>query len=97
MILDEIVEAEKFQPSENDILEYLAYSAQQYNMDLNEFIKIMDQNNQIPSVVAEVARRKVLGVVLSRATVVDKKGKAIDLTGVLAAPAADSHEGHDHD
>jgi trigger factor len=97
MILDEIVEAEKFQPSENDILEYLAYSAQQYNMELNEFIKIMDQNNQIPSVVAEVSRRKVLGVVLSRATVVDKKGKAIDLTGVLAAPAADSHEGHDHD
>jgi trigger factor len=66
-------------------------------MELNEFIKIMDQNNQIPSVVAEVSRRKVLGVVLSRATVVDKKGKAIDLTGVLAAPAADSHGGHDHD
>lgn len=99
MILDAIAEEEKIQPAENEILEYLAYSAQQYGMDLNEFIKIMDQNNQIPSVVAEVARRNALALVLSKAEVTDKKGKKIDLSAVAnsSAPAGGSHEGHDHD
>ena len=99
MVLDAIVEAEKVQPAEQDILEYLSYSAQQYGMDLNEFIKIMDQNNQIPSVVAEVARRKALAVTLSKAEVTDKKGNKVDLTSFLGTANldADSHEGHDHD
>ena len=99
MLLDEIAETEKVQPSENEILEYLAQSAQQYGMDLNEFIKIIDQNNQIPSFVGEVARRKALAHVLSKAEVVDKKGNAVDLTAFIGAAAQsdDSHEGHDHD
>ena len=99
MILDEVVEVEKVQPAEQEIVEYLAQTAQQYGMDLNEFIKIIDQNGQIPSFVAEVARRKALAVLLSKATVVDKKGKAVDLTQFIgsAASSADSHEGHDHD
>ena len=100
MILDAVAEAEKVQPNEQEILEYLAQSAQGYGMDLNEFIKIIDQNGQIPSFVAEVARRKALAVLLSKAEVVDKKGKAVDLTqfiGTAASSEADSHEGHDHD
>ena len=99
MILDEVAEVEKVQPAEQELVEYLAQTAQQYGMDLNEFIKIVDQNGQIPSYVAEVARRKALAVVLSKAEVVDKKGKAVDLTTFIgtAATSVDSHEGHDHD
>jgi trigger factor len=99
MILDEVADSEQIKPNEQEILEYLSYSAQNYGMELNEFIKIIDQNNQIPSFVSEVARRKALAVLLSKAEVVDKKGKAVDLTSFIgaAAQSGDSHEGHDHD
>lgn len=98
MILDEIADVEKVQPAENEIIDYLAGTAQQYGMDLGEFIKIIEQNGQIPSFIAEVARRKTIAVLLGKAEVVDKKGKAVDLTSFLGAAAvANSHEGHDHD
>ena len=98
MILDEIADVEKVQPAENEIIDYLAGTAQQYGMELGEFIKIIEQNGQIPSFIAEVARRKTIAVLLGKAEVVDKKGKAVDLTSFLGAAAvANSHEGHDHD
>ena len=98
MILDEIADVEKVQPAENEIIDYLAGTAQQYGMELGEFIKIIEQNGQIPSFIAEVARRKTIAVLLGKAEVVDKKGKAVDLSSFLGAAAvANSHEGHDHD
>jgi trigger factor len=98
MILDEIADVEKVQPSEKEIIDYLSGTAQQYGMDLGEFIKIIEQNGQIPSFIAEVARRKTIAVLLGKAEVVDKKGKAVDLTSFLGeAAVANSHEGHDHD
>lgn len=99
MILDQIAEDEKVQPAENEIIDYLAVTAQQYGMELGEFIKIIEQNGQIPSFVSEVARRKALAVALSKCSVVDKKGNAVDLTTFIGSAASqeDSHEGHDHD
>jgi trigger factor len=68
-------------------------------MDINEFIKVVDQNGQIPMFVAEVARRKALAVVLEAATVVDTKGKKVDLEDFLKTDDAgvEDHTGHDHD
>lgn len=99
MILDQIAEDEKVQPAENEIIDYLAVTAQQYGMELGEFIKIIEQNGQIPSFVSEVARRKALAVALSKCSVVDKKGNTVDLTTFIGSAASqeDSHEGHDHD
>ena len=81
--------------------------AQQYNMEPGEFIKILDQNGQIPGMVGEVARSKALSVALSKVTVVDTAGNAVDLSRFTAAATApvgdgvvegdnDAHEGHDH-
>jgi trigger factor len=99
MLLDAIAEAESVQVNEQELLQYLVASAQQYNMEPNEFIKIIDQNGSVPSYVAEVARRKALSIVLEAATVVDKKGKAVDVSEFAKSDveAVDSHEGHDHD
>jgi len=98
MLLDAIAEAEEIKVAEQDLLQFLYISAQQYGMDVNEFIKIVDQNGQIPAYVAEVARRKAISAVLVHATVEDKKGKAVDLTAFVAdgVDTADDHEGHDH-
>ena len=99
MLLDAIAEAEELKVSEQELIQYLMQAAQQYGMDINEFIKVVDQNGQIPMFVAEVARRKALAVVLEAATVVDTKGKKVDLEDFLKTDDAgvEDHTGHDHD
>lgn len=107
ILLDAIVEAEEVKVSQDELTQYLVQGAAQYNMEPGEFIKVLDENGQIPGMVGEVARGKALATVLAKAKVVDSNGKDVDLTGfipstdndvedVAAALAGDSHEGHDH-
>ena len=49
-------------------------------MEPGEFIKVLDENGQIPAMVGEVARGKTLALILEKANVVDSKGKKIDVT-----------------
>ena len=103
LLLDTIAEKEEVQVGQDELLSYLFQSAQQYGMEANEFIKILSQNGQIPAMVGEVARSKAIAIVLSKAEVVDSKGKVIDLSDFTASATAsvespiDEHEGHDHD
>ena len=99
IFLDALAEKEEVKVSQDELTQYLIQGAQQYNMEPGEFIKILDQNGQIPGMVGEVARSKALSVALSKVSVVDSKGKPVDLTAFTAAataPVADEHDGHDH-
>ncbi|MEY4741620.1 MAG: hypothetical protein RL672_370 [Actinomycetota bacterium] len=96
MILDEISDAQGIEVSEQELINFLVQSAQQYGMDPNEFIKIVSEQGQVPAYVGETARRKALGWVIEHAEVSDAKGNKIDLTAFLTTGAADDHEGHDH-
>ncbi|WP_322972910.1 trigger factor [Microcella humidisoli] len=105
IFLDALAEKEEVKVSQDELTQYLIQGAAQYGMEPGEFIKILDQNGQIPGMVGEVARSKALSVALSKAKVVDSKGKAVDLTAFTAAAVApvaeaidtDDLEGHDHD
>ena len=110
-LLDAIAEKEKVNVAQAELIEYLVMSAQQYGMDPNEFAKTVDEGGQIPSMVAEVARRKALAAVLEKAKVVDTAGNEVDLNALNAddsdsgpdafgydeGQGADDHEGHDHE
>lgn len=93
---------------QNELTSYVVQASQQYGMEPGEFVKILDQNGQLPGVVGEIARSKALAVVLSKAKVVDTKGKAVDVSDFLARALGtgdeagevfeiDEHDGHDHD
>lgn len=100
MLLDAIAEAEQVKVNENELLQYLIQASQSYGMEPNEFVKVVDEQGQIPSFVAEVARRKALSVVLEAASVVDSDGKKVDLAEFTKTDdgfAPENHEGHDHD
>ncbi|MDO7882323.1 trigger factor [Salinibacterium soli] len=108
ILLDSIVEAEEIKVSQNELTSYLVQGAAQYGMEPSEFIQVLSSNGQIPGMVAEVARVKALAVVLSKAKVVDTKGKAVDVTAFTDAivgqaggdevTAADFEgQGDDHD
>jgi trigger factor len=96
-LLDAIAEKEEVKVEQPELIEYLVMSAQQYGMDPNQFAQAIDQQGQIPAMVAEVARRKALATVLERATVVDTAGQPVDLNEVTTTDvASDLFEGHDH-
>lgn len=109
LLLDSIVEAEEVKVSQDELTQYLMQGAAQYQMEPGEFIKVLDENGQIPGMVAEVARGKALGVVLSKAKVTDSNGKAVDLSAFTASATSNEgenfidlgdgseHTGHDHE
>jgi trigger factor len=111
ILLDAVVDREEVKVSQDELTQYLVQSSAQYGMDPNEFVKILSESNQIPAMVAEVARNKALAIVLSKAKVVDTNGKAVDISEftVLAddaegdnlldaeeEPAGHDHADHDH-
>jgi trigger factor len=80
LLLDVIAEKEELKVSQDELTQYLIQGAQQYNMEPNEFVQVLQQNNQIPAMVGEVARNKALAVVLDKAKVVDADGEVVDVT-----------------
>jgi trigger factor len=80
ILIDAIAEKEEVQVSQDELTQYLIQSAAQYGMEPGEFIKVLDENGQIPAMVGEVARGKTLALILEKANVVDTKGKKIDVT-----------------
>lgn len=84
MLLDKIAEDAKVQVSQDELTQYLIQSAAQYGMAPQEFVDALQQGNQLPALVGEVARNKALAVALGKVTVVDSNGKPVDLTGFVA-------------
>jgi trigger factor len=84
MLLDAIAEKVNVQVSQDELTQYLVQSAAQYGMAPQEFVNALQQGNQLPAMVGEVARNKALAVALGKVTVVDTNGKTVDLTGFVA-------------
>ena len=89
LLLDAVAEKVQVSVGQNDLLQFLVQSAQQYGMDPNEFIRMVDQSGQIPSMVGEVARRKALAAVLEKASVKDASGNVVDLQALFGEDEAE--------
>ncbi|MBX3094001.1 MAG: trigger factor [Cryobacterium sp.] len=83
ILLDAITEAENVKVGQDELTSYLIQAAGQYGMEPGEFIEVLQQNGQLPGMVAEVARGKALATVLGKAKVVDSKGKAVDVSDFI--------------
>ena len=84
ILLDEIAQAEDVKVSQDELTQYLIQGAAQYGMDPNEFVQVLSENGQIPSMVGEVARNKALAIVLGKADVTDTNGNNVDLSEFTA-------------
>lgn len=92
LLLDAIVDAEQITPTQNELSQYIFQSAQQYGMDPGQFIQAISQGNQMGMIVGEVTRNKALAVALAKAKVVDKNGKAVDLSEFTAVDSDEVEE-----
>jgi len=91
-LLDALVERGNVGVEQNELIEYIMMTAQQYGMNPNEFAQKIDQENQVPAMMTEVARRKALAEVLEQANVVDTEGNAVDLSELEDADAEETDE-----
>jgi trigger factor len=89
ILIDSIAEAEDVKVSQDELTQYLIQSSAQYGMEPGEFIKVLDENGQIPAMIGEVARGKTLALILEKANVVDTKGKKVDVTPFIGKPSED--------
>jgi trigger factor len=95
LVLDAIAEKEEVKVEQQELIEFLVMSSQQYGMDPNQFAQSLDQEGQIPAMVAEVARRKALATVLEKVSVKDTAGNVIDLNEAVPGTGGDEDEAVD--
>ena len=95
ILLDEVAQENDVKVSQDELTQYLVQGAAQYGMDPNEFVKILSENGQIPSMVGEVARNKALAIVLGKVKVVDTDGKPVDLAEFTAIADGDDTDAAD--
>lgn len=91
LLLDAIAERLEVSVSQQELIEYLVASAQEYGMDPNSFAKAVDEAGQVPAMVSDVARRKALAGVLEKAVITEASGAVVDLE-TLFGPAEDDAE-----
>nr|WP_276582257.1 trigger factor [Cellulomonas sp. RIT-PI-Y] len=90
ILLDTLAEKLEVKVAQGELIDYLVSASRQYGMDPNTFIQTIDQQGQIPAMVAEVARSKALAVALRRIAVTDDKGAAVDLSEYIGSDADDA-------
>ena len=89
LLLDAVAEKVQVSVGQQELVEYVVASAQQYGMEPNAFAKAVDEAGQIPAMVAEVARRKALVSVLEKAKVTDASGNEVDLSALFTPESQD--------
>ncbi|MBX9244201.1 trigger factor [Actinotalea ferrariae] len=90
ILLDTLAEQLEVRVSQNELVEYLVSASRQYGMDPNTFIKTVDEQGQIPAMVAEVGRSKAVAVALRQVTVVDGSGAPVDLSEYIGSDDEDA-------
>jgi trigger factor len=92
ILLDTLAERLEVKVGQNELLEYLVSASRQYGMDPNTFIKTVDEQGQIPMMIAEVGRSKAVAVALRRVAVVDGSGQPVDLSEYIGTDEDDAAE-----
>ncbi|WP_341578865.1 trigger factor [Microbacterium schleiferi] len=94
MILDKLTETYDVKVSQDELTQYLIQSAAQYGMSPQDFVNAIQQGNQLPAMVGEVARSKALVHALRDVKIVDTTGAAVDLSAhlILGEDEAEAEE-----
>ncbi len=95
LLMDAIADKLNIQVGQNDLSERLVLMSRQYGLEPQQLLQMLQQNNQLPAMFADVRRGLTVAAVVHAATVTDSDGTAIDTTeffgpsGEAAAAEAD--------
>ena len=80
LLMDAIADKLDIQVGQNDITERLVLMSRQYGIEPQQLIQMLQQNNQLPAMFADVRRGLTVAAVVHGATVTDTDGTEIDTT-----------------
>ncbi|GAA1348106.1 trigger factor [Falsarthrobacter nasiphocae] len=89
VVLDAVLEQHEVEVDQQELIDYIFQTSQQYGMDPQQFAQIIDQAGQLPMVIADVRRNKALSKVVELASVKDTDGNAVDLSSILGTAGDD--------
>lgn len=96
LLMDAIADELDVKVGQGDLMERIALMARQYGIEPQQLIQILQQNNQLPSMFADIRRGMTIAAVVSGATVTDTDGNAVDTAEFFGtggdAEAADEAE-----
>ena len=77
LLLDAVVDAEEIKIEDQELIEYLAFTSRNYQMDPNQFIEQVASSGQVAFYADELARRKAVDFLVAQAVITDTKGAAV--------------------
>ncbi|MDX1878798.1 trigger factor [Mycobacterium sp. SMC-18] len=89
LLMDAIADELDVKVGQGDLMERIALMARQYGIEPQQLIQILQQNNQLPSMFADIRRGMTIAAVVSGATVTDTDGNTVD-TAEFFGPAGDA-------
>ncbi|WP_454791022.1 trigger factor [Mycolicibacterium lutetiense] len=95
LLMDAVADKLDIQVGQNDLTERLVLMSRQYGIEPQQLIQILQQNNQLPAMFADVRRGLTIAAVVHAATVTDTDGTVIDTTEFFGPAEAAQAEGAD--
>ena len=96
LLMDAIADELNIEVGESDLTERLVLMSRQYGIQPQQLVGLLQQNNQLPAVYADVRRGLAVAAVVEAATVTDTDGTVIDTSEFFGTgaelPEADAAE-----
>ena len=89
LLMDAIADDLDIQVGQNDLTERLVLMSRQYGIEPQQLLQILQQNNQLPAMFADVRRGLTVAAVVEAATVTDTEGNVVDTSEFFGAPDSD--------
>ena len=86
LLMDAIADELDIQVGESDLSERLVLMSRQYGIEPQQLVNLLQQQNQLPVVYADVRRGLAVAAVVEAATVTDTAGEVIDTTEFFGTP-----------
>lgn len=96
LLMDAISDDLDIQVGENDLSERLVLMSRQYGVEPQQLVQLLQQNNQLPAIFADVRRGLAVAAVVEAATVTDTDGNVIDTTEFFGPPVGPDSEADEH-
>ena len=80
LLMDKIADDLDIQVGQNDLTERLVLMSRQYGLEPQQLLQVLQQNNQLPAMFADVRRGLTIAAIVHGASVTDTDGNDIDTT-----------------
>ena len=90
LLMDAIADDLDIQVGQNDLTERLVLMSRQYGIEPAQLLQVLQQNNQLPAMFADVRRGLTVAAVVEAATVTDTEGNVVDTAEFFGPPAEDA-------